>query len=48
VIDIPINEYMPIYKVTLADNREIFASDNHIWEVFKLNNPKKRQLFTTS
>ncbi len=48
VIDIPINEYMPIYKITLADNREIFASDNHIWEVFKLNNPKKRQLFTTS
>ena len=35
VTDIPIDEAMPIYKVTLADGRTIEASDNHIWLVYK-------------
>lgn len=37
VIDIPVDEYMPIYKVTLNDGREVLCSDNHIWSVYKLN-----------
>ena len=35
VTDIPIEEEMPIYKVSLVDGREILASDNHIWLVYK-------------
>lgn len=35
VTDIPINEKMPIYKITLIDGRVIEASDNHIWLVYK-------------
>ena len=37
VTDIPVDEYMPIYKITLADGRTIEASDNHIWNVHQLN-----------
>jgi hypothetical protein len=37
VIDIPVNEYMPIYKVKLNDGREVLCSDNHIWSVYRLN-----------
>ena len=37
VTDIPVDEYMPIYKVTLADGRVVEASDNHIWNVYQLN-----------
>lgn len=35
VIDIPIDEKMPIYRIKLADGREVEASDNHIWLVYK-------------
>jgi Homing endonuclease. len=35
VVDIPIDEMMPIYEITLADGRTIQASDNHIWTVYK-------------
>lgn len=35
VTDIPIDEEMPIYKITLEDGRVIEASDNHIWTVYK-------------
>lgn len=35
VTDIPIEEEMPIYKVSLIDGREVLASDNHIWLVYK-------------
>lgn len=38
---IPINEYMPIYKVTLNDGREVMCSENHIWSVYRLNMPNK-------
>lgn len=47
VVDIPVDTEMPIYKVTLEDGREIMASDNHIWSVYKLNNPKIPILLTT-
>ena len=35
VVNIPIDEQMPIYKVALTDGRIIEASDNHIWLVYK-------------
>ena len=35
VTDIPVNEKMPIYKITLSDGRIVEASDNHIWLVYK-------------
>ena len=47
VIDIPINEYMPIYKVTLQDGRIVYASDNHIWNVEKLGYNKSTVNLTT-
>ena len=37
VTDIPVDEYMPIYRVTLADGRVVECSDNHIWNVYQLN-----------
>ena len=37
VVNIPVEEYMPIYKVVLNDGREVMCSDNHIWSVYKLN-----------
>lgn len=37
VIAIPIDEKMPIYKMTLIDGREVYCSDNHIWSVHRLN-----------
>lgn len=47
VVDIPVNEEMPIYKVTLRDGREIEASDNHIWSVFTQKNRITPELKTT-
>ena len=47
VVDIPINEYMPIYKITLNDGREVYCSDNHIWNVYKNNKPKETINITT-
>lgn len=44
VIAIPIDEYMPIYKVSLVDGREIMCSDNHIWTVYKGNDFDKSKL----
>ncbi len=41
VKDIPVDEYMPIYKVTLADGRVVEVSDNHIWNVYQLNHHVK-------
>ena len=35
VTDIPVNEEMDIYKITLSDGRVIEASDNHIWTVYE-------------
>lgn len=48
VIDIPVDEYMPIYKITLNDGREIMASDKHIWSLYKLNDhPHHTENYTT-
>lgn len=47
VVDIPIDGEDDIYKVTLADGRQVQASGGHIWEVIRLNRPNKRFLFTT-
>lgn len=33
VIDIPVDRYMPIYKVTLQDGRTIMCNNGHIWNV---------------
>ena len=46
VIDIPVDTYMPIYKVTLADGRVITASDRHVWSVYKRTS-KNTKLYTT-
>lgn len=35
VTDIPIDEKIPIYNITLSDGRTVQASDNHIWLVYK-------------
>lgn len=35
VIDIPVDEEMDIYKITLSDGRVIEASDSHIWTVYE-------------
>lgn len=42
---IPIDEYMPIYKVTLVDGREVMCSDNHVWTVYRGNGFNKSKLF---
>lgn len=47
VTDIPIDEKMPIYKVTLKDGRTIRCSGNHIWNVYKYTNPKNTVNITT-
>lgn len=48
VVDIPVHKYMPIYKVTLNDDRVVYASDNHIWSVYTQKDRKKPVLRTTS
>lgn len=49
VLDIPVDEYMPIYKITLNDNREILCSDKHVWALHKLNDhPHTLKNYTTS
>lgn len=47
VTDIPVDEYMPIYKVTFNDGRVVFTSDNHLWEITKWSNKKKKIIMTT-
>lgn len=47
VTDIPVNEYMPIYEITLRDGRTIKASGNHIWSVYTQQQREKPVLLTT-
>lgn len=47
VTDIPVDEYMPIYEITLRDGRKIKASGNHIWSVYTQQQRKKPVLLTT-
>ena len=47
VIDIPVHKEVPIYKITLRDGRIVYASDNHIWKVYKIHNSNVIQQYTT-
>lgn len=48
VIDIPVDENMPIYKVKLNDGRIVHCSDNHIWSLYKLNDhPNELKNYST-
>lgn len=46
VIDIPIDEELDIYRVTLRDGRTIEASSGHLWEVYKFTSKKKTLIST--
>jgi len=35
VIDIPFDEDIEVYKITLKDGREVFSSKEHLWNVNK-------------
>lgn len=35
VIDIPFDDECDVYKMTLKDCREVYCSDNHLWNVYK-------------
>lgn len=37
VTDIPFDQEADVYKITLRDGREIYASDDHIWNVMRKN-----------
>lgn len=47
VIDIPVDEDMPIYKISLRDGRIVYASDNHIWSVYTQKDRSTPVLKTT-
>lgn len=40
VVDIPFNNLADTYKITLRDGREVYASDDHIWNVIRANTGK--------
>lgn len=46
VIDIPFNDLADTYKITLRDGREVYASDDHIWNVIRANTGKVLHLST--
>ena len=46
VTDIPFDDIADIYKITLRDNRVVYASDDHIWNVVKKSNNKILHLNT--
>lgn len=46
VTDIPYDGFMPTYKITLRDGREVYASDDHIWNVIRANTGKVLHLNT--
>lgn len=35
VIDIPYDKESPYHKITLRDGREVFATDDHLWDIIK-------------
>lgn len=47
VIDIPVDRYMPIYKVTLKDGRTVMCNDGHVWQVYESGYKKGLKLLTT-
>lgn len=46
VIDIPFDDLSDTYKITLRDGREVYASDDHIWNVIRANTGKVLHLNT--
>ena len=46
VIDIPFDDLADTYKITLRDGREVYASDDHIWNVIRANTGKVLHLNT--
>lgn len=46
VTDIPFDDIADVYKITLRDNRVVYASDDHIWNVVKKSNNKILHLNT--
>lgn len=47
VIDIPVDKYMPIYKVTLKDGRTVMCNDGHLWQVYEGGYKQRMRLLTT-
>lgn len=47
VMDIPMDGYDNIYKITFADGRTVEASENHIWSVYKYSDRYRLQNLTT-
>lgn len=45
VIDIPYDKEAPYYKITLRDGREVYASDDHLWNI--LEGHKNLQILST-
>jgi hypothetical protein len=41
VIDIPFDAIADIYKITLRDGREVYASDDHLWNIVRKNSNKQ-------
>ena len=35
VVDIPFDDEIDVYKITLKDGREVYSSENHLWNVYK-------------
>lgn len=35
IIDIPYDKESPYYKITLRDGREVYATDDHLWNIIK-------------
>lgn len=48
VVDIPIDEELDIYRITLRDGRTIEASEGHLWEVWKGSSKIKRKYLKTT
>lgn len=46
VVDIPFDDLADTYKITLRDGREVYASDDHIWNVIRANTGKVLHLNT--
>lgn len=46
VVDIPFDDIADTYKITLRDGREVYASDDHIWNVIRANTGKILHLNT--
>ena len=46
VTEIPIDKILPYYKMTFRDGREVYASNDHLWQV-KIRGHKEEEILTT-